>query len=121
MNWSTPSVNYRYTIVMKPKPGEWPPPIVPAIPRMDLEARSEEYNRRQREIRQQAKENGLCTKCLREPAIPNKARCEQCCKKNREYLAAKKQGPDRPGMPESKPAADVPKDFFWSKQDSFNI
>ena len=106
---------------MHPKPGEWPPPIVPAIPRMDLEARSEEYNRRQREIRQQAKEHGLCTKCLRGPAIPNKARCEQCCKKNIEYLAAKKQGPDGPGMPESKPAADVPKDFFWSKQDSFNI
>ena len=117
MNWSTPSVNYRYTIVMKPKPGEWPPPVTQAIPRMDLEARGEDYNRRQREIRQQAKENGLCTKCRREPAIPNKARCEQCCKKNREYLAAKKQRPDRPKMPESKPAVDVPTDSFWSIQD----
>ena len=102
---------------MKPKPGEWPPPIVSAIPRMDPEVRREGNNRRQRERVLGAKERGLCTKCRQEPAIPNKARCEECCKKNREYLTAKKQRPDRPGMPESKPAVDVPKDFFWFIQD----
>ena len=96
---SAPSVNYRYTVVMKPKPGEWPPPIVSAIPRMDPETIKRRRSRRLQEIRQQAKEHGLCTKCRREPAIPNKARCEECCKKNREYLTAKKQRPDRPGMP----------------------
>ena len=74
---------------MKPKPGEWPPPIIPAIPPIDLGPKREETNRRLREKRLQAKERGLCTKCHREPAGLNKARCEQCCKKIREYVARK--------------------------------
>ena len=88
---------------MKPKPGEWPPPIVPTTPPMDPEIEREGKNRRLRERRLQAKERGLCTKCQREPAKPNKARCEQCCKNNREYLARKRQKPNRPRVPESKP------------------
>ena len=74
---------------MKPKPGEWPPPIVPTTPPMDPEIEREGKNRRLRERRLQAKERGLCTKCQREHAKPNKARCEQCCKNYREYLAGK--------------------------------
>ena len=70
---------------------------------MDPEVKREEKNRRLRERRLQAKERGLCTKCQREPAKPNKARCEQCCKNNREYLARKRQKPNRPRVPESKP------------------
>ena len=41
------------------------------------------------EKRLQAKERGLCTKCHREPAGLSKARCEQCRKKIREYVARK--------------------------------
>ena len=70
---------------------------------MDLEARWGEYNRRRREKRQQAKERGLCTKCQREHAKPNKALCEQCCNKDREYRAGKKQKPNGPRVLESKP------------------
>ena len=121
LSLSTPPVNYRYTVVLQPKLGEWPPPVTRAIPRMGLEGRLEEYNRRQRGIRQQAKERGLCTSCQRQPAQPNMAYCEHCCKKRREYGATKKQRPDRPSIRGSKPAVDVPKDFFWSKQDRFNI
>ena len=105
----SPPVNYRYTVVLQSKLGEWPPPVTRAIPRMDLEGRWEEYNRRQREIRQQAKERGLCTRCYREPVQPNKALCEQCYEKRRRYRVAKKQKPDRARMPESKPAVDVPR------------
>ena len=86
----SPPVNYRYTVVLQSKLGEWPPPVTQAIPRMDIEARWEEYNRRQREIRQQAKERGLCTRCYREPAMPNMALCEQCYEKRRQYRAASK-------------------------------
>ena len=99
---SSPPVNYRYTVVLQSKLGEWPPPVTRAIPRMDLEARWGDYNRRRREKRQQAKERGLCTKCQREHAKPNKAHCEQCCNKDREYRAGKKQTPNRPEAPESK-------------------
>ena len=84
---------------------------------MDLEASWEEYNRRRRERAQQASLFGLRTNCQRQPAMPNMALCEQCYEKRREYRATKKQRPDRPKMPESKPAVDVPKDFFWSIQD----
>ena len=70
---------------------------------MDLEARWGDYNRRRREKRQQAKERGLCTKCQREHAKPNKARCEQCCNKDREYRVGKKQKPNGPRVLESKP------------------
>ena len=51
----------------------------------------------------QAKERGLCTKCYREPAKPNQAYCEQCCKKIREHRAGKKQKPNGPRVLESKP------------------
>ena len=57
---------------------------------MDPEAKKEGDKRRQRERRPQAKEHGLCTKCRREPPKPNKARCEQCCEKSRQYRASKK-------------------------------
>ena len=100
---SSPPVNYRYTVVLQSKLGEWPPPVTRAIPRMDLEARWGDYNRRLRERRLQAKERGLCTKCQREHAKPNKARCEQCCNKDREYRVGKKQKPNGPRVLESKP------------------
>ena len=70
---------------------------------MDPEVKREEENSRLRERRLQAKEHGLCTKCQREHAKPNKARCEQCCNKTREYRAGKKQEPNGPRVPESKP------------------
>ena len=72
---------------------------------MDPETKREEKNRRLRERRLQAKERGLCTKCHREPSKPNKAYCEQCLKKVREYRAGKKQKPNQPRLLESKPAA----------------
>ena len=88
---------------------------------MGLEGRWEEYNRRRRERAQQAKERGLCTRCYREPSLPPQAQCEECYKKRRQYQIAKKQKPDMPKMLERKPAADLPKDFFWFTQDRFNI
>ena len=69
---------------------------------MDPEVKREEENSRLRERRLQAKERGLCTKCQREHAKPNKAYCEQCCKKIREYRAGKKQEPNGPRVLESK-------------------
>ena len=95
-------LNWRYTLVLKPKPGEWPPPIIPVTAPKDPERKKDGKNRRLRERRQQARERGLCTKCYREPAKPNKARCEQCCKKIREHRAGEKQTPNRPEVPESK-------------------
>ena len=70
---------------------------------MDPEVKREGKNRRLRERRLQAKERGLCTKCQREHAKPNKARCEQCCNKDREYRVGKKQKPNGPRVLESKP------------------
>ena len=75
---------------MKLKPGEWPPPIIPTISPIDPGPEEEETNRRLREKRLQTKERGPCTKCPREPAKLNKARCEQCCKKTQEYVTRKK-------------------------------
>ena len=83
--------------------------IIPAVPAMDLEGRWEEYNRRQREIRQQAKERGLCTRCYREPVQPNKALCGAVLRKEATIRSCQKQKLDRARMPESKPAVDVPR------------
>ncbi len=94
--------NYRYTVVIKPEPGEWPPPRIPATPAMDPEVKRERTNRRARERRLQDKEHGLCTKCHRELDKPNKASCEQCRKKDRESRAGKKQKPNGLRVLESK-------------------
>ena len=66
-------LNWRYTLVLKPEPGEWPAPIVSVTSPMESEAKREERNRRRRERQQQAKERGLCTKCYQEPAKPDKS------------------------------------------------
>ena len=70
---------------------------------MDPKTRREEANRKLRERRLQDKERGLCTKCHREPAKPNKARCKQCNNKTQERRASKKQGPNRPRSAGSEP------------------
>ena len=101
--WCSPPVNYRYTVVLQSKLREWPPPVTRATPPMDPEVKREGKNSRLRERRQQAKERGLCTRCYREPAMPNMALCEQCCNKTREYRAGKKQKPNGPRVLESKP------------------
>ena len=91
-------LNWRYTVVLKPKPGEWPPPKTPANRPTGPKTTEAVKN-----SGPQAKERGLCTKCYREPAKPNKAYCEQCCKKIREHRAGKKQKPNGPRVLESKP------------------
>ena len=78
---------------------------------MDPEAIKEGRSRRRRERAQQAKERGLCTTCRRETAKPNKARCEQCCRKTREYRARKEQIPNGPTVPGGKPTT-----LPWSKE-----
>ena len=94
----TPPSNYRYTVVIKPEPGEWPPPKTPANRPTGPKTTEAVKN-----SGPQAKERGLCTKCQREHAKPNKAYCEQCCKKIREHRAGKKQKPNGPRVLESKP------------------
>ena len=71
---------------------------------MDPEVKREGKNRRLRERRLQAKEHGLCTKCQREHAKPNKAYvASSAATKIREHRAGKKQKPNGPRVLESKP------------------
>ena len=71
-------VNYRYTLVLRPKPSEWPPKRVRSNPTRDPETRRQDRNRLALQRRQKAKDQGLCTKCRREATTQGKTYCDLC-------------------------------------------
>ena len=75
---SSSLVNYRYTLVLRPKPSEWPPKSVRSNPPRDPETRRQDRNRLAQQRRQKAKDQGLCTNCKREPSTQGRALCDLC-------------------------------------------
>ena len=70
--------NYRYTLVLRPSPDQWPPNSVRSNTPKDPETKRKDRNQRSKEKRQKAKDQGICTKCLREPSPSGKSLCQQC-------------------------------------------
>ena len=71
-------------VILKPKPGEWPPPGSRGLLTRDPEEERRRRRVAERDKRRQAREQGVCSYCRKQPARGGKTSCQACADKARE-------------------------------------